>query len=981
MTYGIRLSLTSPSSISGSNLLKTAMGSSIGELTSTSTTDSTRIFGAPQYFSYGEFELGDPSMQNWWIPENEGLAYFYSNPDLIEEVNNLSFFNGYTIPCRITEDLSFGFESGEHWKTFLMGGTYLADTPNERQYPGVLEENVIRSDHSIRNYYIPYSKYDSNIIDYAAGGAQGEYAIEIKPSYRRHYPAYNSYAANLTSDRRIPNAYLLQTIEDGISVESEPGDLIKYIYGNVNYWRYISIEEMYPSVTAVNVYDLLDPVTVDSYLPDVYSSDPGDIGYQADDATYGTGYTSDQFEDVDYHLRNYFSSSVPRFYTLISSSVIKRVSANMRHVVFDEQARSEEMLTLQDNIHKFPMYFSIKFDSLNAAQRLARGGDSTSMPFTTVSDIISDNDYSAKFINDLKDVFAPELDTSRFVTMQNINFRANQKFSTGSMTDNYSTIYSINKTDSKSYKAIDFAEFLNFTYRVTNPNPGRNSTGTFRVGGYSEQRHALRYSGEPSWSLYNTVNAAKLINDLEELFETELQASYDIGGDPESAAQIVLRGLPYDSSPSTISRADHKHVENLAYRIEKVPFSANTIAEVPQAIQDFWIAEGSNLEEVVFYDNQVRYGVPYTYNVYAYVLVAGCKYTTTDITYSKPIGTVDESSEDYAGYHCLQWHGLDDAPANPLFEATGASALAEISTLADETQGISEDYKYMADFNLNFETSAKIIEIPIATKSCTIMDNPPNGINISPFQVLNNSQTIGFTAEYKSFSVQDSFPQVLSQEDMMHKTQYMHNLDLINIENTGLDQIDRKSISKQRFVEVYRTHEKPKSLTDFENKMISAIDLSIENSINKLSHTIFYDKIMTNKKYYYLFRFLNDSGVYGYRSDIYEVELIDDGSFKYTIIDAILEQELEVNADIYTQPSKSFKKLFMIKPSQAQMAIDTSEADFDNSSYEEVNNVNIGDPNLIDTIWDKTYKFRLTSKKTGKKIDINITYKNVTYSE
>ena len=85
-------------------------------------------------------------------------------------------------------------------------------------------------------------------------------------------------------------------------------------------------------------------------------------------------------------------------------------------------------------------------------------------------------------------------------------------------------------------------------------------------------------------------------------------------------------------------------------------------------------------------------------------------------------------------------------------------------------------------------------------------------------------------------------------EDMMHKTQYMHNLDLINIENTGLDQIDRKSISKQRFVEVYRTHEKPKSLTDFENKMISAIDLSIENSINKLSHTIFYDKIMTNKK-------------------------------------------------------------------------------------------------------------------------------------
>ena len=103
MTYRIRLSLTSPSSISGSNLLTTAMGSSRSEFTSTTTTDSasTRIFGAPQYFYYGELQF-PTSAENWWIPENEGLAYFYSNPDLIEEVNNLSFFNGYTIPCRIT---------------------------------------------------------------------------------------------------------------------------------------------------------------------------------------------------------------------------------------------------------------------------------------------------------------------------------------------------------------------------------------------------------------------------------------------------------------------------------------------------------------------------------------------------------------------------------------------------------------------------------------------------------------------------------------------------------------------------------------------------------------------------------------------------------------------------------------------------------------------------------------------------------------
>ena len=34
----------------------------------------------------------------------------------------------------------------------------------------------------------------------------------------------------------------------------------------------------------------------------------------------------------------------------------------------------------------------------------------------------------------------------------------------------------------------------------------------------------------------------------------------------------------------------------------------------------------------------------------------------------------------------------------------------------------------------------------------------------------------------------------------------------------------------------------------------------------------------------------------------------------------------------------------------------------------------IGSPLLEDTIWGETFKFRLTSKKTGRKIDLNIKY-------
>jgi len=39
-------------------------------------------------------------------------------------------------------------------------------------------------------------------------------------------------------------------------------------------------------------------------------------------------------------------------------------------------------------------------------------------------------------------------------------------------------------------------------------------------------------------------------------------------------------------------------------------------------------------------------------------------------------------------------------------------------------------------------------------------------------------------------------------------------------------------------------------------------------------------------------------------------------------------------------------------------------------------NVDIG--TAADLIWDKTFKIRLTSKKTGKKIDLNVTYTDPT---
>ena len=56
------------------------------------------------------------------------------------------------------------------------------------------------------------------------------------------------------------------------------------------------------------------------------------------------------------------------------------------------------------------------------------------------------------------------------------------------------------------------------------------------------------------------------------------------------------------------------------------------------------------------------------------------------------------------------------------------------------------------------------------------------------------------------------------------------------------------------------------------------------------------------------------------------------------------------------------------------MTLNTDNIDYEDTSFNQIQNLTIGEPDLEDPIWNKTFKLRLTSKKTGKKIDLNITY-------
>ena len=158
-----------------------------------------------------------------------------------------------------------------------------------------------------------------------------------------------------------------------------------------------------------------------------------------------------------------------------------------------------------------------------------------------------------------------------------------------------------------------------------------------------------------------------------------------------------------------------------------------------------------------------------------------------------------------------------------------------------------------------------------------------------------------------------------------------------------------------------------------ENNLVFTKDLTMkENPKYKHTNCFYEEKVQTNKKYYYLFRFLNEQRCTGYLAPIQVAELIDDGGYKYSNFDVIFESELFEESK--QQHSIPFKKVMEIVPSAHHVMISDKDIDYTSPAADAMSQISEQIGNAEDLIWGKTFKFRLTSKKTGRKIDFNIKY-------
>ena len=543
-----------------------------------------------------------------------------------------------------------------------------------------------------------------------------------------------------------------------------------------------------------------------------------------------------------------------------------------------------------------------------------------------------ESEFDSKLLASLNNTFASEVG----LTPTEKNYNRATSFTTienGIETENYEVVNEI-------YKEINYLDFLSYCR-----DQYRNENTEFMfIGG----KNINRISVESQNGAYRHVTTS-------------------------AAVRAILHAVNFlnDPTKTNITNWDSffgdslGYNETIAYRIEKIGGGPSGDGRNQNVLQNHWLINTPNQEVFEFFDNQIINDKDYTYNIYAYVIGCGIKYEYSDLLLTRNLGCEEEGKEG------LEFYNPDISEYNNqsrLFSGSvGTNGFDDTAGGVYGTNAqIYTSHKYLADFNIKYEPELKIMEILILSKTLRVLDNPPNKINVRPYQILDDSQTVCFDLYNDSFKSLP-FPSPITESDQEYRENYLNANDI-----TEDQKITNSTVSELRSIEVYKISQKPTSMRDFENNLYRTLDLTIDNQRKYTRQYIkFSDQISTNTKFYYVFRAINKNGTPGQATEIYETELINDGGYKFALFNTLTESDLQEQNNI--NPSTVMKKLFQLKPKLNHLSLDTTNVDFSQSAESQIGNVEVG--TAEDLVWGKTFKTRLTSIKTGKKIDLNITYK------
>jgi len=814
--------------------------------------------------------------------------------------------------------------SDKFWQSLWIGGTF-----NDVELESIYTNGAVFDD-----YYSVYSHpYSTMASEYLSNPAAISSYMDISYNYNKHLREYQSYT-NGRNEKQLPNVHL-------------------------NTWAYLyrgghedeSTAEATPEIPS-KVYDF---VSRDGQIENIQGSFEANIWQVDEDNPSGfyTGETSPEFI-------SYLDEDLPEFE--IADETRSWANNKFRNVFFNDGYFSTVYPEVLVHAPHYPYY--IKIDCPTETQGF-------------VGNAIASAGFSSRMLRMLKEIFSKETN----VKTPRTQFEKNKRYLTSSVGSEANTV--VSETSTKKIKGVDLIDLLLYSYRKI-----KSTKNNFLLIEEPNIEYASTYDKKGTYRHLNTSNTLEVLNSV----LSELGSQQGIRN--IRSLLNVQRDTPIDDADIANNVPEYKYSEVIAYRIEKQArrrVGDGTFDIAP--IQNFWLFNSVNLNELEFFDTQVKYDKRYIYKIYQYRLIQGLKYRYSKLQLSRVIGmpnaemeasdtAVEEGDPDYVPtYYCIEYYdpytdeAVNDLLKEGIYEYTGGDD-DSVSSLAGDSVRIATSREpgdsrrpFFANFVVTTQPSLKIFEIPYMRKSLRVLDSPPNKLGIYPTYMDNvGSNTLKFELYHEGFDGSRGFPTTVTERDERKKNQYLNSNNLLE---TGI--IKKETVSQQVTMQVYRLDRKPRSFKDFDGALIQEVDLKMDISENAYTGDCVYDTIQSNKKFYYAFRTINENGMPGHMDEIVQAEYVNDGGYKYALFDVLYKEDLEEKA--FSNITIDSRNLLQIVPNTQHTILDTTDANFGNPAATELSEGKIKLGSAEDLIWEKTFKIRLTSKKTGKKIDLNVTYK------
>jgi len=350
-------------------------------------------------------------------------------------------------------------------------------------------------------------------------------------------------------------------------------------------------------------------------------------------------------------------------------------------------------------------------------------------------------------------------------------------------------------------------------------------------------------------------------------------------------------------------------------------------------IQCTYLPNSNEIDVHKFIDTQVKYGKTYIYKIYSYEMVFGTKYYYTP---------------DVLPNH--------DGSQNPSTDV--ANNEARICII--------------------YEPSIKLVEVPYFQKTVVMTDKPPVApeVNVVPYRDVKDKILFLFQGNTGNYKLKPFFLQS-TDETIMNKIRLSQDL-------TSEELVEFSNDDPPKIFEVYRTETRPEKYEDFIGKKIAEAKTDQFDIPCKIaSSAAFRDSLEPNKTYYYTFRTIDNHGNFSNPSPIYQIKIVYDAGSPFLDMEII---DLSKEKNPPQMAAKKFRKYIQIKPAKQQTIFNgiasnvqdeqgnklVSNLITDTDLDEEGGNVHLGTAG--ENLWGKNLKIRIVSRKSGKRIDVNLKF-------